>query len=33
VYGGNDRLCTEDGIEVLPVRDFAQVLDSGSLWP
>jgi uncharacterized protein len=33
VYGGEEELMTQEGIEVWPVRRFVEELEDGELWP
>lgn len=33
VYLGEERLRTDDGIEVWPLRDFLEAVEGGTLWP
>jgi hypothetical protein len=33
IYLGDERLRTDDGIDVWPLEVFLNALDKGSLWP
>ena len=33
IYGGDRAFCTDDGIEVWPLSDFHQALNTDQLWP